>query len=75
MMTPKEAVKYMQKTGKCVKSKDKTSHYFYKYFRNDVILQLLPASTCSANVLMSFSPERFVQMSKYHQFVRYVVRT
>jgi len=74
MMTPKQALKYMRETGRCVKSKDRTSHYFYKYFRNDVILQMLPAVSCAADGVMSFSPEHFVQRSKYYQFVRYVVK-
>jgi len=68
-MKATDAVKFMQTTGKCVKSAG--SNYFYKLFRNDVICQLLPAGTCCATVMLQVSPDEFESQGYRMEFEEY----
>ena len=84
-MNATEAVEFMR-TGKKVRSThyhlngdiiaavvhSLTSHYYYQYCRNDVILQLLPLTTCAADVMGWFTSDDFISRSHHYKFEEYL---
>lgn len=73
-MTTTDAVKFMSDTGRAVVVSPRGTPYdkgFYRLYRNDVVLMLLPDTACSATVWNRFTTEEFVALGKYYEFEEY----
>lgn len=68
-MNAKEAIKFMETTGKCVKST--SSNYFYRLFRNETICQLLSVGSCCATVMLQMTPGEFESQGYRMEFEPY----
>lgn len=71
MMKATAAIKFMAETGKTVEIFPRGTGYdvgYYKLFRNDVILMLIPGTSCAAMTWNRFTLEEFAALGKYYEF-------
>jgi hypothetical protein len=74
-MTASEALKAME-AGKCVVAvkrafDDPEFNGYFRLYRNDTILKLMPDTPCAAMVKRQFTIEKFEELGSYHTFEIY----
>jgi hypothetical protein len=75
-MKANEAIKFMTETGKPVKLVDPTidpinNRGYYRLYRNDTILKLIPDTACAATVWTRHSVSGFARMENKFTFEPY----
>jgi hypothetical protein len=79
LMTPLEALKFMEETGKPIKpvvGPDKDAidiQGYYQLFQNEKLLKLMPATSCAARVMreVSLSYWKYCEKFDYLKFEEY----
>ena len=69
-MNAEDAIKFMEKTGQCVKSISSTGPYF-RLFQNDTICELRHAGPCCATVIAQRNYDEFISEGFRVEFEAY----
>jgi len=69
-MSAEDAIKFMEKTGQCVRAATVTHEYF-RLFQNDTICELRPAGPCCATVIAQRNYDEFISEGFRVEFEAY----